>query len=210
MAVIKIHCSELTHFCTMTKDDNPLWEQYELTKRRKDQLQKQMKSHILSLRNAEIRASQDIQNEKYRADLEQLKRQYQLFRDKNQFLESMLKSFERCVPINDHLNLLEKDLFSKSYGEQLLENIGTSSSEEFNTELLAKSRSDFNNRFVIHNMQLKWNNLLRNIILRYIHHASQRQGIVYYLSRRAVKFILDIVQEQKDLRNLKGKRKIKK
>lgn len=202
--------SELTHFCTMTKDDNPLWEQYELTKRRKDQLQKQMKSHILSLRNAEIRASQDIQNEKYRADLEQLKRQYQLFRDKNQFLESMLKSFERCVPINDHLNLLEKDLFSKSYGEQSLENIGTSSSEEFNTELLAKSRSDFNNRFVIHNMQLKWNNLLRNIILRYIHHASQRQGIVYYLSRRAVKFILDIVQEQKRPKESKREKEDKK
>ncbi|CCD53871.1 hypothetical protein BofuT4_P130510.1 [Botrytis cinerea T4] len=50
-------------------------------------------------------------------------------------------------------------------------------------------------------MQLKWNNLLRNIILRYIHQVSQRRGFVYYLSRRAVKFILDIVEEQNKAKN---------
>ncbi|KAK5085480.1 Protein SABRE [Lithohypha guttulata] len=60
--------------------------------------------------------------------------------------------------------------------------------------------SDFNNRFIIHNAQVKWNNSLRNIILRYSHQVSQRRGFVYYMSRRAVKFILDIVDEQ-------GKRK---
>jgi hypothetical protein len=64
------------------------------------------------------------------------------------------------------------------------------------TNPAAEFISDFNNRFVIHNMQLKWNNSLRNIILRYIHQVSQRRGFVYYLSRRAVKFILDIVEEQ--------------
>lgn len=57
--------------------------------------------------------------------------------------------------------------------------------------------SDFDNRFIVHNMQAKWNNSLRNIILKYIHQVSQRRGFVYYMSRRAVKFILDIVEEQK-------------
>jgi len=68
--------------------------------------------------------------------------------------------------------------------------------EGMDTNPGAEFVSDFNNRFVIHNMQLKWNNMLRNIILRYIHQVSQRRGFVYYLSRRAVKFILDIVEEQ--------------
>ncbi|KAF2818005.1 uncharacterized protein BDZ99DRAFT_405773 [Mytilinidion resinicola] len=62
---------------------------------------------------------------------------------------------------------------------------------------LADYISDFNNRFIIHNAHLKWSNSLRNIILRYIHQVSQRRGFVYYMSRRAVKFILDIVEEQK-------------
>ena len=62
--------------------------------------------------------------------------------------------------------------------------------------LLTEIASDFQNRFIVHNAQIKWNNTLRNIILRYIHQVSQRRGFVYYLSRRAVKFILDIVEEQ--------------
>jgi hypothetical protein len=53
-------------------------------------------------------------------------------------------------------------------------------------------------------MQMKWNNLLRNIILRYIHQVSQRRGFVYYLSRRAVKFILDIVEEQNRAKSAKA------
>lgn len=62
---------------------------------------------------------------------------------------------------------------------------------------LADYTSDFNNRFIVHNAQIKWNNSLRNIILRYIHQNSQRRGFVYYMSRRAVKFILDVLEERK-------------
>ncbi|CAK7210607.1 Protein SABRE [Sporothrix curviconia] len=64
----------------------------------------------------------------------------------------------------------------------------------------AEFASEFTNRFVVHNMKLKWNNMLRNIILRYIHQVSQRRGFVYYLSRPAVKFIIDIVEEQVKLK----------
>ncbi len=64
----------------------------------------------------------------------------------------------------------------------------------------AELASEFTNRFVVHNMKLKWNNILRNIILRYIHQVSQRRGFIYYLSRPAVKFIIDIVEEQVKLK----------
>lgn len=57
-------------------------------------------------------------------------------------------------------------------------------------------KDDFDNRFIVHNMQAKWSNSLRNIIIRYIHQVNQRRGFVYYMSRRATKFILDIVEEQ--------------
>ncbi|CAK7273620.1 Protein SABRE [Sporothrix epigloea] len=60
----------------------------------------------------------------------------------------------------------------------------------------AEFASEFTNRFVVHNMKFKWNNMLRNIVLRYIHQVSQRRGFVYYLSRPAVKFLIDIVEEQ--------------
>ena len=69
-------------------------------------------------------------------------------------------------------------------------------SETLETGPLAETACDFENRFVVHNAQIKWNNTLRNIILRYIHQVSQRRGFIYYMSRRAVKFILDIIEEQ--------------
>ena len=63
-------------------------------------------------------------------------------------------------------------------------------------EPLADYMNDFSNRFVVHNPQIKWNNSLRDIILRYIHQNSQRRGFVYYMSQRAVKFIADILEDQ--------------
>ena len=66
--------------------------------------------------------------------------------------------------------------------------------------------ADFNNRFIIHNLQLKWNNSLRNIILRYFHQVNQRRGFVYYMSRQAVKFTLDIVKDQKKPKSRKSSR----
>ncbi|KAK9478624.1 golgi-body localization protein domain-containing protein [Lipomyces japonicus] len=54
--------------------------------------------------------------------------------------------------------------------------------------------SDFNNRFMFHNVQLKWNNSIRNNLLRYSHQVGRRRGVIYYMSRRAVKFIEDMVK----------------
>ncbi|CCG82056.1 Putative uncharacterized protein [Taphrina deformans PYCC 5710] len=54
----------------------------------------------------------------------------------------------------------------------------------------------FNNRFVVHDIQLKWNNTLRNIIIRYIQQVNQRRGFSYYMSQKAVRFLADLVDEQ--------------
>ncbi|KAK9235083.1 golgi-body localization protein domain-containing protein [Lipomyces kononenkoae] len=58
--------------------------------------------------------------------------------------------------------------------------------------------SDFNNRFIFHNVQIKWTNSIRNIFLRYVHQVGQRRGLIYYMSRRAVRFLEDLVKEQQE------------
>jgi Golgi-body localisation protein domain/RNA pol II promoter Fmp27 protein domain len=55
----------------------------------------------------------------------------------------------------------------------------------------------FKNRFIVHNLQLKWHNDVRNVIFSYIHQISRRRGFMYYMSQRAVRFLADIVQEQR-------------
>ncbi|KAK9469961.1 golgi-body localization protein domain-containing protein [Dipodascopsis tothii] len=56
--------------------------------------------------------------------------------------------------------------------------------------------AEFNNRFIFHGIHLRWDNAIRNLILRYIHQIGQRRGLIYYMSRRAVKFIEDLVEDQ--------------
>jgi hypothetical protein len=55
----------------------------------------------------------------------------------------------------------------------------------------------FKNRFVVHNLQLRWHNDIRNIIFNYIHQIGRRRGFIYYMSQRAIKFLSDVVHEQK-------------
>jgi len=54
----------------------------------------------------------------------------------------------------------------------------------------------FKNRFIVHNLQLKWHNDIRNVIFNYIHQISRRRGFIYYMSQRAIKFLSDVVKEQ--------------
>jgi hypothetical protein len=55
----------------------------------------------------------------------------------------------------------------------------------------------FKNRFVVHNLQLKWHNDVRNVIFNYVHQISRRRGFMYYMSQRAIRFLTDVVKEQK-------------
>lgn len=202
---------EPTHFCIMTKSNDSLQVQYDLVKKRKKQLDKQMARHSLALRETQIRATQDSKNEALKSEFEQCKRHNQFLQDKADFLKSMMQQIKTSIDKKCGNTVPEKNTYARSDGEKSSHYNHNSLEDEISdTDLVAGLKSDYNNHFVIHNMQLKWNNLLRNIILRYIHQVSQRQGIIYYLSRRAVKFILDIVQEQKKPRDSGKENKQKK
>ncbi|VDB94542.1 Bgt-5095 [Blumeria graminis f. sp. tritici] len=200
---------EPTHFCIMTQDDDPYQVQYDLIKSRLEQLEKQIKFHGLALGDAETKVIQDRKNEALKVELDQLRKHNNLLRVKNTFLQSMMRRMAIHIDTDPQAATSSEKL--QSSGNKCGETSKAESchSKSLNIEVeddiemdpLSEFQSDFKNRFVIHNMQLKWNNLLRNIILRYIHQNSQRRGLVYYLSRRAVQFILDIVQEQKKPRN---------
>jgi hypothetical protein len=188
---------EDTHYCVMTKDDDPRKVQHQLMQARLKELESQKSEHQRNLGEAELRMIRDAgQDSRSKAEYEQLRNYGHLMRDKQVFLESMMQRLsakvdrdppqpvpngEACGKGGTHMPPAEDQ-------DDEPQPLGTSSTPDF--------VSDFNNRFVIHNMQLKWNNSLRNTILRYIHQVSQRRGFVYYMSRRAVKFILDIVEEQ--------------
>lgn len=188
--------NEPTHFCIMSKDDDPRRVQCQLIQSRLDQLKGQMESQSESVDVAEMKYINDTTNEILRAEFEQLKKHATILRDKKQFLESMLQRMSLRLHLDTKCALSDDNSNGDSDGATPGLKDNDPAAEKMDSNPAAEFISDFNNRFVIHNMQFKWNNLLRNIILRYIHQVSQRRGFVYYLSRRAVKFILDIVEEQ--------------
>jgi hypothetical protein len=188
--------NEPTHFCIMSKDDDPRRVQCQLIQTRLDQLEEQMESHSQSLEDAELKHANDEQNASLKAEYDHLNKHSNVMRDKKLFLESMMHRMSLRLHTDNLRAVPDGDADVDSDGETPSPEEYGKDTEGIDTNPGAEFSSDFNNRFVIHNMQLKWNNSLRNIILRYIHQVSQRRGFVYYLSRRAVKFILDIVEEQ--------------
>ena len=185
--------SEPTHFCFMRQDDDPRRVQSQLIEARLDQLDKQIATNIRNVGEVELRDIRaDGRNPDIKAEYELLNNHTQFLRDKQSFMTSMLEQMTFKAQ-----NVHEAD--NASTGEEQPEAPDASihtGDGEVKIPNGAEFASDFKNRFVVHNMQLKWNNLLRNIILRYSHQVSQRRGFVYYMSRPAVKFILDIVEEQ--------------
>ncbi|KAI1502335.1 mitochondrial protein from FMP27-domain-containing protein [Biscogniauxia marginata] len=177
---------EPTHLCIMSQDDDPRRVQSQLIQSRLDQLETQIATNIRNVGDAELRMIRSDGNDPdIKAEYESLSRHTNVLHDKRIFLESMLQHMSFKTTESDQT---QTDDDSEEWIDLGEGKIKAPSGAEF--------ASDFKNRFVVHNMQLKWNNLLRNIILRYSHQVSQRRGFVYYLSRPAVKFILDIVEEQ--------------
>ncbi|KAL2891428.1 UPF0648 protein C3H5.09c [Ceratocystis lukuohia] len=194
--------NEPTHFCIMSYDDDPRRVQQRLVNDRLSRLQGQMDSHALAMDEAEVGAIKRDHDAESMAQLEMLRRQSEIFLHKKAFLEHMILGLAvRAASVSG------TSFDSNSNSPRPKPDDNCSSSSSFSSGNMppgasiklptgAEFESDYNNRFVIHNLHFKWNNELRNIVLRYFDQVSLRRGLVYYLSRPAVKFILDIVEEQ--------------
>ncbi|CAI7675221.1 unnamed protein product [Penicillium discolor] len=201
--------NEPTHECVMSETNDPRRVQIELVKDRLAIVEAQIRNYERTIGEMELKLMRDVDNnENLRAEHELFLRQSESLARRRKFLTTTLNRLERSVtrdertPYGDTLGKnvapstasfrtgrTGRDADSTTDGRSSgLDGIYSSANDEF--------ASDFNNRFMIHNLQLKWNNSLRNIVLRYSHQVSQRRGFTYYMSRRAVKFILDIVEEQ--------------
>lgn len=192
---------EPTHFCVMSAKNDPRRVQADLIEKRLDKLREQRvqneraagEQELKVIRSAESEPVTKSKNHEIMAALrthgEQLQKKYD-------FLESMLETLYQRLEDDDPAAV--PDLETSEAFFEAHENAKTAMYETATDAApLADYTSDFNNRFIVHNAQIKWNNSLRNIILRYIHQNGQRRGFVYYMSRRAVKFILDIIDEKK-------------
>ncbi|KOS16809.1 UPF0648 protein [Escovopsis weberi] len=204
---------EPTHSCIMSHDDDPKSVQAQLIQERLNQLEEQILAHSREVGQAELKVIQtDAKDREIVEDFETLRKHTFVLKEKKAFLQNMLDQMRPKQQQHHHYHqqqqqqqqqqfngsIFNGSVFNGNRGSQHQAE-GPTDSQGTPLDIPSQTEfdSEFENRFVVHNMQLKWNNLLRNIVLRYIHQSSQRRGFIYYLSRPAVKFILDIVEEQK-------------
>jgi len=194
---------EPTHECVMSETNDPRRVQIELTKDRLGIVEGQIRNYEHTIIEQQLKLTKNVDHDPaLKEQYEVYLRQSESLARRRKFLIATLNRLERHLARDERVPQRNNPgdppaPSDASYRTGLdgedgrssgLDGLYSSGADDFS--------SDFDNRFMIHNVQLKWNNSLRNIILRYSHQVSQRRGFVYYMSRRAVKFILDIVDEQ--------------
>ncbi|KAF3932880.1 hypothetical protein ABW19_dt0202976 [Dactylella cylindrospora] len=177
---------EATHDCVMNRNNDPREIQCGLIQSRMEKVHSQLRKNKELLDTLAESIKLDKDNPKLTRESERLIQQSSVLMDKIKFLQNMLRNMSK------YLDETAVDDDSSSIDSR----IDPSDIQMMDAEPFTEWDDDFNNRFIVHNMQAKWSNDLRNVILRYIHQVNQRRGFVYYMSRRAVKFILDLVEEQ--------------
>lgn len=189
---------EPTHYCVMSAQNDPRRVQAELIGRRLQTLNEQRVRNDHAIGEQELKLVQGLQTDKreVEAKLRALRGHSEHLLRKHEFLKSMLETLNHRLDNDDPAVVPDLETSEEFFDSH--ENTKRQDGEmpDMDAAPLADYTSDFNNRFIVHNAQIKWNNSLRNIILRYIHQNSQRRGFVYYMSRRAVKFILDVLEER--------------
>ena len=192
--------NEPTHHCVMSARNDPRRIQCGLIEQRIERIKKQIEHNHRAIGEQEVKVVRELDENHKEAErrLNTFKSHALFLQRKLEFLTSMHESLLDRLAANE-ANAVpegEADTDDEFYEAQEQDPTDASDTKGMDSKPNIDYISDFNNRFIIHNVHLKWGNSLRNIILRYIHQVSQRRGFVYYMSRRAVKFILDVVEEQ--------------
>ncbi|CAI6332445.1 unnamed protein product [Periconia digitata] len=192
--------NEPTHHCVMSTRNDPRQVQCQLIEQRLKRVKEQMENNQRAMGEQELRSIREPGgNEELHERLEILRNNSLILQRKHDFLLLMHQSLIEKLETNDQSALPDGETEDEDEYYEANEDHAQADPDTkgMDSSPHVDQISDFNNRFIIHNVHLKWNNSLRNIILRYIHQVSQRRGFVYYMSRRAVKFIVDIVEEQR-------------
>lgn len=69
---------------------------------------------------------------------------------------------------------------------------------------LTGASNEFANRFIVHNVQIRWNNSVRNALFRYMQRVSYRRQFAYFTTRRAVAYVEKLIKKRMAASNPDG------
>ena len=195
---------EPTHACYNVSGGDARDVQIQIMRRRLSKIEEYLAEHRRTVGEHELLNVRETENKaNIKSRLEVLKKHNDVLLAKQTFLTRLVEDLERRQSSEgDYLNPdADANVSDPHRGFQRTQTNESITGRDVNNLIQTSSEGDnvvdFNNRFIVHNAHIKWTNSLRNIMLRYLHQVSQRRGYVYYQSRKAVKFILDIIAEQR-------------
>lgn len=100
------------------------------------------------------------------------------------------------VPSHSTLALLEDELLKVRSHPLLVYSLHISQLDLMAARLADAEAQQFRNRFIVHNMRLKWNNEVRNHFKLYLNNVLMRKQDVYFMLRRAVDYVELILHER--------------
>lgn len=180
--------NEASHDCIMSLNNDPREIQCALVQSRLERVNHQMSRNREAIDRLAQLTRQNPDDMSLRADSEKLIRQSSTLFNMREFLQAMLRRISSKLDGDGDPG--EEHVYDENGSEDSPQMPGIDGLP------FTDYASDFDNRFIVHNMQAKWSNPLRNIILKYIHQVGQRRGFIYYMSRRAIKFISDMIDDQ--------------
>ncbi|KAK9369833.1 golgi-body localization protein domain-containing protein [Lipomyces kononenkoae] len=189
--------NEPSHNCLLGQT-NAFRTQTELISARARELEEQINSNAKQLDDLQKTARLYTENNMVKQKFEAVKKDAEILQYKRQTLHHLWLNLLQYMNNETKEDIMNCEQSFKQYEPFTDENAPAASCQRSSSGAEKDHFSDFNNRFIFHNVQIKWTNSIRNIFLRYVHQVGQRRGLVYYMSRRAVRFLEDLVKEQQE------------
>ncbi|EAZ63310.2 mitochondrial protein, partial [Scheffersomyces stipitis CBS 6054] len=182
--------NEESHDCLMGIE-KPEETQGKLLRERSILLRKEMKENEELLKKLQNQNGSEFAKDAKRIELD-----LQVQKEKLDVVEAVYERFT-----NKSLSR------SSSIGEQELQKVHSRALSVYSSHtvdemrdayMMNQSVSEFHNRFIVHNLQLKWDNGLRDSFMEYIQRVSDRKSLVYFMSKKAVDLVSSVINEQWD------------
>ncbi|CAH6720582.1 uncharacterized protein CLIB1444_04S03334 [[Candida] jaroonii] len=133
------------------------------------------------------------QDPSIKQEIIRVKKEIEITKDKQDLIQGVYEEITGKIAPGDDVSGtddLAANTISRLNSRSLSVYSGHRSVDEANqVRLLNKEASEFHNRFIVHNLQFKWNDKLRDLFMIYMRLVGDRKSQTYYMSRKAVDLV---------------------
>ncbi|CAG8538476.1 5777_t:CDS:2, partial [Cetraspora pellucida] len=175
------------NICLMGQGRDTRQIQLDFLAERSNQLSRDIKQQAKLLSDIEDKIISNPNNQELKEISQTIQKATSTLSKKRNIIQDFMKRLEESINKPE-----SKDFKDINSDDDVINEI-----PDFDSSLWTDSQGHFGHRIVIHNAKAIWNNSLRNLVYRLWDLIEQHQGLTYYMSTSAVKFIRDM---QKNIR----------